>query len=328
MRQFILFFACFFATTLAAQSPRLHFLENPDTLNKKRLYFSAGSGLAIYSGFSIALWNSWYKQSEITSFHTFDDAKEWNQMDKAGHFYTAWLEAHYVYQGSKWTGMKRRNGLIVAAAASIGLQSTVEVMDGFSADWGFSWTDMIANGLGTSFWLAQELIWEEQRLKMKISAHPQDYSNRSIFSADGGATTTPNERAIDLYGENFATTFFKDYNQQTTWISANIHSFLPNRETSKFPKWLNVAVGYGANNLYGGFTNAWEDDEGNQFVLDDDSFPRYRQVYLSLDIELSKIPTRSRFLKAIFGAINWIKIPAPALEFNTLGKVEFHPIYW
>jgi len=328
MKRFFILTALFFATTLAAQSPRLHLLENPDTLNKNRLFISAGSGIAIYSGFSIALWNSWYKQSEIEGFHTFDDAKEWNQMDKAGHFYTAWLEGHYAYQGAMWTGMKRRNALITGAAVSVGLQATIEVMDGFSADWGFSWSDMVANGLGTGFWLTQELIWEEQRFKMKVSAHPQSYPNTPISSVDGGTTTTPNERAIDLYGDSFATTFFKDYNQQTTWVSANIHSFLPNRTTSKFPKWLNVAVGYGSNNLYGGFTNSWKDEAGNKFVLDDDLYPRYRQFYLSLDIELTKIPTKSRFLKALFGVVNWIKIPAPTLELNTLGKVEFHPIYW
>lgn len=328
MKYLYLIFTFLFTTMLFAQSPRLHILENPDTLHKKRLYISAGSGLAIYSGFSIALWNSWYKQSEITSFHTFDDAHEWNQMDKTGHFYTAWLESHYVYQGAKWTGMKRKNALITGAAVGIGLQTTIEIMDGFSADWGFSWTDMAANGLGTTFWLVQELVWEEQRFKMKVSAHPQSYSNSTVTSIDGGATTSPNQRAIDLYGDNFATTFFKDYNEQTTWISANIHSFLPSRKTSKFPKWLNVAVGYGSNNLYGGFSNNWEDEDGNQFQLSEESFPRYRQFYLSLDLELTKIPTKNRFLKALFGVVNWIKIPAPALELNTLGKVEFHPIYW
>jgi hypothetical protein len=328
MKQFLLLTAFFIGTTLSAQYPRLHVLENPDSLNKTRLHLSAGTGLAIYSGFSVALWNSWYKQSEIGGFQTFDDAKEWNQMDKAGHFYTAWLESHYVFQGAKWTGMKRRNALITGAAVGIGLQTTIEIMDGFSADWGFSWSDMVANGLGTGFWLAQELIWKEQRFKMKFSANPQSYSTAPLASQDGGSTTSLKERAIELYGEGFGTSVFKDYNAQTTWISGNIYSFLPNKGTSKFPKWLNVAVGYGSNNLYGGFENAWADEEGTKYVLNGDDFPRYRQFYLSLDIELTKIPTKSRFLKALFGVVNWIKIPAPALELNTLGKVKFHPIYW
>jgi uncharacterized protein YfiM (DUF2279 family) len=328
MKQLLLITVFFIGTTLFAQSPRLHILENPDTLNKKRLYISAGSGLAIYSGFSIALWNSWYKQSELSGFHTFDDAKEWNQMDKAGHFYTAWLESHYSFQGAKWTGMKRKNALIVGAAVGIGLQTTIEVMDGFSADWGFSWSDMAANGLGTAFWLTQELIWEEQRIKMKFSASPQSYSTAPISSVDGGSTTSLNERAIELYGDSFGTSVFKDYNAQTTWVSANIYSFLPNKKTSNFPKWLNIAAGYGSGNLYGGFENEWETDDETKYILSDDLYPRYRQFYLSLDIELTKIPTKSRFLKTLFGVVNWIKIPAPTLELNTLGKVEFHPVYW
>jgi hypothetical protein len=43
-------------------------------------------------------------------------------------------------------------------------------------------------------------------------------------------------------------------------------------------------------------------------------------------VDFSKIKTRSRVLKVVFGALNIVKVPAPTLEFNTKGQVLFHPL--
>ena len=34
----------------------------------------------------------------------------------------------------------------------------------------------------------------------------------------------------------------------------------------------------------------------------------------------------SKFLKTVFLALSWVKIPFPAVEFTTNGQVNFHPI--
>ena len=80
--------------------------------------------------------------------------------------------------------------------------------------------------------------------------------------------------------------------------------------------------------MFGGFSNSWENDEGIFFELTDPQYERYRQFYLSFDVDLDRIPTNSRVLKTLFNLVNWIKIPAPALEVNTRGGVIFHPVYW
>jgi hypothetical protein len=90
---------------------------------------------------------------------------------------------------------------------------------------------------------------------------------------------------------------------------------------TKIPKWLNIAVGYGADGML----------TGNNEPIDMNLFPnqnRIRQYYLSLDIDLSRIQTKSRLLSSIFEVINFIKIPAPTLEINDKGRVKFHPIYF
>ena len=107
----------------------------------------------------------------------------------------------------------------------------------------------------------------------------------------------------------------KDYNGQTYWLSVNPASFM-SKET-KFPKWLNLAFGYGANGMTGGESNPLYVDSNSNVI----EFKRYRQYYLSLDIDLTRIKTKSKFLKTVFYTIGFIKIPAPSVEFSN-GKVK------
>ena len=98
----------------------------------------------------------------------------------------------------------------------------------------------------------------------------------------------------------------------TCWAVLNPASFLKGNE--KFPRWLSVAIGYGADGMTGG--------EENPPAVDGvpiPSFERRRQFYLSVDVELSRIRTRSRFLKAVGSVINLIHLPAPPWKFHRVG---------
>lgn len=321
----ILLFLALFGQAQAQD--RLPFLQPADTLNKVRFWATAGTGAVIYSGVSIGLYEAWYKNYELTGFRTFDDYGEWENIDKMGHAFTAYLETRLAYNGARWTGMNRKAALWTGAGIGLFLQSTVEVMDGFSAKWGFSWSDTGFNLLGIGVFVGQELLWQEQRIYFKVSSTRPSYSNAPIASTNGKGFSSTQIRADDLYGTSFAETFLKDYNGQTNWVSFNIYSFLKDREKSNFPKWLNIAVGYGAENLFGGYGNTWTEDEFT-YALPEDQYPRYRQYYLSLDIDLSRIETKSRFWNTLLDTINFIKIPAPTLEYNSLGDFKFHAIYW
>lgn len=305
------------------------FLAPADSFHNERFWTCAIAGTAIYTGFSIALYETWYKDFEITKFHTFNDWGEWRDMDKLGHLFTATMESRLAFGGSLWTGMDRRKAMWTGAAVSTLLQTTIEVMDGFSAKWGFSWGDVVFNTLGTGVFVAQEMLWQEQRITIKVSNTRPDYSNLPISSIEGNALSSPRQRADELFGTGYFETFLKDYNGMTIWASFNIDAFLPqHRKTGSLPSWLNIALGYGANGLYGGYGNSWTDDEGASFHLAPDEFPRYTQFYLSLDIDLSRIRTRNRFLKSLLNAIHWIKIPAPTLEWDTSGGMKGHWLYW
>ncbi len=302
--------------------------QKPDTLNKKRFWALNGTLATGYTGVVVALDRVWYAQYPRSRFHTFNDMGEWEDMDKMGHLFTAYMESQLSSQMYQWTGLERKKSAYVGFAIGAIFQGTLETLDGFSEEWGWSWGDIGFNTGGGLIYLGQELAWQEQRIVLKISSWRRPLDELVLTSTDGLHTTSLRQRRNDLYGTNIGEVLLKDYNALTIWSSANISSFIKN-DNSKFPKWLNIAVGYGAENVYGGFSNRWTDDEtGAEFVLPDGEFRRYRQIFLSLDIDMTKIPVKNKFLKTLFSAINVIKIPAPTVEFNTQGKVKFHPIYF
>src|SRR4051812_42271731 len=56
------------------------------SLNKKRIACIIGTEATLYAGSLIGLNELWYKNYPRSSFHFFNDNKEWLQMDKVGHF--------------------------------------------------------------------------------------------------------------------------------------------------------------------------------------------------------------------------------------------------
>ncbi len=329
-RFFTFYFLLFtFSTSLSAQdTTRLTFFRPADSLHPTRFWIAAGGGAAIYGTASVGLYNAWYKGYELTGFHTFDDWREWRRMDKAGHLFTTHMESSLAFKGALWTGMGRKAAAWTGAGVGMLLQTTIEVMDGFSAKWGFSWSDMAFNALGAGLFLGQELGWQEQRIVMKTSYTEPRYPTTPILSVDGNHNTTLLARARDLYGVSYPERFIKGYNGLTIWASVNPAAFFPKERKPAFlPRWLNVAAGYGAENLFGGFENRWEED-GVEFVLNERLYPRYSQYYLSLDVDFTRIRTRSPVLKTLFTVVNWLKVPAPAIEYNSLGKLRFHPVMW
>ena len=326
---FFLFFFLSFAGRLPGQAPPSRpFLEPADTLNPARFRTCVAAGATIYAGASFGLYHLWYKNYELTGFHTFNDLGEWNDMDKLGHTVTAYNESVLAYYGARWTGLSRPRSIALGAGVGMLLQGTVEVMDGFSEKWGFSWADIAFNTLGAGLFVGQELAWQDQRILLKLSNSRPVYPDFPVPSADGGPPVTLRQRAEELYGSSFAEAFLKDYNGMGLWASINLASFSGQQKPGWLPRWLNLAVGYGAENMFSGFGNSWVDDNGASYSVDTEAFPRYRQFYLSLDVDLRRIPTHKRGLRFLLGALNWIKIPAPTLEVNTLGKVKFHPFYW
>ena len=285
-------------TTIYSQK-NTSFWTPSDTLHKPRRNALIISETAMASGSLLALDKLWYSEYPKSRFQLTNDNKQWKQMDKMGHLMTSYYVGKVGIELLNWSGVSEKNQLIYGATAGFTFLTAVEILDGFSEEWGFSLGDIAANAAGTGLLVGQELLWKEQRIIVKYSFHQTKYS----------------KIRPELLGENFMEQSIKDYNGQTYWLSANIWSFY---KKSTVPKWLNLALGYGAEGmLYG------ENKTTNPIPQDP-----YRQFYLSLDVDLSKINTNSKFLKSIFSVVNFIKIPSPTIEINTKGQLKFHYLYF
>ncbi|MFV5686780.1 DUF2279 domain-containing protein [Flavobacterium sp. GB2R13] len=278
------------------------FLTPSDSLNKKRQNTVVISEAVLASGILVGLNQLWYADYPKSDFHFINDNSEWLQMDKLGHSFSSYHLGRLSAEMLQWSGASKKRQLIYGAGLGFAFLTAVEVMDGYSSEWGASSGDIIANASGTALYVSQELIWKEQRITPKFSFHTTQY-----------ATQRP-----EVLGSSFTEQILKDYNGQTYWLSVNLHSFA---KDSKIPKWLNLALGYGADGMITG------NRENNMSFLSQNP-QRFRQFYLSLDVDLTKINTKSHFLKTLFSVLNTIKIPAPTIEMAHFNDVKLHLIYF
>lgn len=266
-----------------------------DSIDHKKLNRLIIGATAGYTLAMVGLNEIWYSEFDKQSFRFFDDSKEWFQMDKLGHFYGAYQISDVSSRALIKTGMPKRKAQKIGALASFSMISTIEIFDGYSSGYGASVSDLIANAAGASFYLGQQLLWDETRIYPKFSFHTTHLANQR-----------PN-----VLGSNFPEKLLKDYNGQTYWLSFDMDRFI------SFPKWLNIAVGHGAHdfifaskaaNLANGFTP-------------------YRQYYLSLDFDFTAIHTQSKALKTLIYVVNMIKLPSPTLEFSN-NRVKAYAFYF
>jgi hypothetical protein len=291
MKSLLCFFMLLLSGLSIAQEDTLHFFQASPQRNLKRLQTVVGGELLAGGGSLVVLGTAWYKDYPRTTFHTFDDNREWLQMDKAGHAVTAYTLGRYGIGLMKWAGATRKRNMVYGGLLGFTYLGVVEIFDGFSSGWGFSSGDLFANAFGTGCVIGQELLWNEQRITLKYNFRKTRYAQY---------------RPV-LLGRSVAEQWLKDYNGQTYWLSFNLASFFS--QQTKIPSWLNLAIGYGANGMTGGHENpAYSLSNGTQL-----SFARYRQYYLSFDIDLTQLPIESPFWKAFVGTFGFLKIPSPAL---------------
>lgn len=306
-----LFTSMFVCTTVTAKKTPFYFYRNNNDsrLNKTRLATVSISQAVVTGGMFYVLNEAWYKDYERSKFHFKDDMGVWNQVDKVGHAYSTYTASGIIAEVYKWTGLSNNKSAIIGAGSSLLTLTAIEFLDAYSAEWGFSYGDMLTNVAGSGLYLGQELIWQEQRIQLKYGINYKKYPTGDLSA-----------RVKQVYGDNLPERLLKDYNAQSYWLSVDVHSFY-----KSWPKWLNIAVGYSAEDMYGAYYNTWKDVDGVYHDYSD--IHRYRQWLLSLDVNFANIETGNRFFNAFLDVLT-IKVPAPALEYNSKGKLKFHPIFF
>lgn len=275
----------------------------PDSINKRRLHKTIAVEAGSYLAGLAFLNNVWYKDVNRVPFNFYNDSKGYLQMDKFGHAYTAYRQSYSAYYALRKAGVDKKESLIYGGPIGFIFQAPIEVFDGLHEGWGFSWYDIAANTFGSALFIVQEAAFDEQIFLMKFSYSPSGYP-----------------KYHSALGENQLESFFLDYNAHTYWFSGNLQKLTG---LTSIPPWLSVSFGYSANGMINEFDNP-EFYRGEPFP----ELERHRQFLFSLDIDFSKVRTNKKWLRSIFNALNLIKIPFPAIEFNRVDGVRFRPLYF
>jgi hypothetical protein len=244
-------------------------IEQTYILNKKKRNILLVSEATAYTVALVGLNQLWYADYPKSNFHFINDNSEWLQMDKMGHLTSSYYTGVAGIKAYKWTGMSRKNAIWYGGMTGSFFLTIIEILDGYSAEWGASSGDLIANTSGSILAIGQALKWNEQRIHIKYSYSPSKWA----------------ERNPEQLGENHLQRVLKDYNGQTYWLSCNIKALL-NIKSSAFPQWFNLAIGYSGDNMITPYQQK-EDDL------------RRRQYLLSLDIDLTRIKMKNKTWNSI-----------------------------
>ena len=281
-------------TSYSAQEKRWR-----DSITKKNIILNT-TALGATSLSYFGLYNLWYKKYPQTSFHFFNDLDEWNYIDKMGHVFSSYQVARKSHLFLDKKNIERP--LEKSCFYSLFFMMGIEVLDGFSKEWGFSNYDLISNFIGTGLFYIQEKKFNTQFLKLKFSSHLSPY-----------ATCRPT-----LLGNSFPENIFKDYNGQTYWITFDFNTRI--QQKFKIFKYINLALGYSID----GFTGARYNPNLN--CAECNNLKRQSQYILSFDLDLTEIETKNKFLKLFFNAFSIIKFPTPALLIQS--ETQFKLLYF
>jgi hypothetical protein len=216
-----------------------------------------------------------------TTFRFIEDGDYALYADKFGHAWGTYINAYLASEALMGAGLSWEAATLGGAGIALAYQTYVEVMDGYGKTWGFSWSDMYANFAGLAWFLGQHYVPFLQNFTYKSNFFPPPWFGRLTRES--------------------AETFLDDYSGWTFTLAVDIHNLLPNNVKKYWPSWLNIDIGHAVRDL------------------------RYRQgesVYtLGLDINpVRLLPDGPNLWKWFKQGFNYVKIPAPAIEFGDVTR--------
>ncbi len=229
-------------------------------------------------------------------FHVAEDGKYAMYIDKAGHFYGTFLTSYVLSQSLIECGFSYDMANAFGGLLGLGYTTYVEILDGYSKDWGFCPSDFYADVAGALFFLTHSKIPFLQNFTPKFMYFPPRWFNS--------------------YSRKPSTMFIDDYSAHTFWVSINIYNLLPKDAKNYIPHWLEVSIGFAVRNLCDPLNPS---NNCNPKI----SEPVYHYVWgnkkliLALDVDLVKLlPDGSPFWNWLKQSLNYFKLPTPAVEFG------------
>ena len=109
-------------------------------------------------------------------------------MDKFAHATASYYIGKVGYELLRSTGVERKKAIWFGGSTGFVYLGMVEILDGFSAQWGASMGDVAANAAGTAAFIGQQFAWDEQRILLKWSFHMTQYAQ---YNPEQLGTTLP-----------------------------------------------------------------------------------------------------------------------------------------
>lgn len=249
-------------------------------VNPLKLTFLGTAMTGAFIGFHIYYNEIWWKDQR-NYFKFAEDGYYARDMDKISHIYTANAFTEITAAAYEWTGISPKNALIYGAVTSMAYETYIEINDGFAPIWGFDWEDMGANLLGALYPFIQKAVPALQNFTFKWSFRPTWLK---------GKVTNEND-------------LLNDYTNMTFWLGISPSGLLPKSARRYYPSFLGFAVGLSIKNAShsGGSQNA------------------YREWFLALDYDITKLPGDTPFLKKMKKILNFYHFPSPAVRVSPSG---------
>ena len=214
--------ACACVTRVSAQDDSTHI----DPLRVGAIAGATLGGFVVGHGILNDLW--W--KGERVPFHI-NSAQDYTyalNADKYGHATFAYMASTVYGDLMRWCGLDSTSAAWWGFGVAMTYQTYIEVRDGYSRDYGFSWGDIGANTLGAALPVAQHYIPALRAFDLQISFWPSDAFRQGAYNA-----------IID------------DYTSTTHWLAMNVHDLAPRSVQQYLPPWLGIAIGHSVRNLDG-----------------------------------------------------------------------------
>ena len=277
-------------TTITSDSlPKTHFYH-------KRLAIVGGITFFTYSYvYYYMKTQAWWRDTPV-QFH-FDQGRDKEYAlghDKLGHFLCGAIISDRMGSLLAWSGIPKKKAALYGALWSSATQYVVEIKDAYAPTYGFSWRDATWGTVGSFLPYLKAKNRFFANTEIKFSYFPRQYGP-----------------IIDPLVRKRSATWHDDYINQTYWFSVNIKDNIRVLRDTKFPDWLNLAIGASLDQTTNGY------GKGN------------REWYLSLDIDTKRLFKPKRFFwKTIVNSLVYIKIPAPAIQFGRNVPFKAYPLYF
>ncbi|MCY3737038.1 MAG: DUF2279 domain-containing protein [Gemmatimonadaceae bacterium] len=264
----------------------------------KRLgYVGVGAAGLHWYGFR-QLEKNWWQGEKVPLRLVHDwSGDSYLNLDHASHFMWGLFLAQATGDLYRWIGFSPRTAALLGSLSSIAEMFYVEYRDGRYGHWGFSTPDATADVLGALVPLVHASVPATRVVRFKLSYFPSPLFRYGHVRQAGG--------------HPYVLSFMDDYEGMTFWMVMDPRPLLPGHAAGRWPDWLGVAVGVGAQGLHGyGRTSRGPDR------WDPDLPDAQREIYLSLDFDFAHSLGNFEVLRRFTPYFRLVRFPTPALRIH------------